>query len=106
DRADRVVIHGDPMGLRRLLTNLLENACKFGGGARSRLVAQDDVAVLEIEDDGPGICDTDLEKVFEPFYRGEPSRSRGTGGSGLGLAAVRSIARLHGGDVILRNRRE
>ena len=52
----------------------------------------------------PGVPPSDLEKVFEPFYRGEPSRSRETGGSGLGLAAVRSIARGHGGDAVLRNR--
>ena len=60
--------------------------------------------MVEIEDDGPGIPDQDAEKVFEPFYRREPSRSRQTGGSGLGLAVVRSIARGHGGDVVLSNR--
>jgi signal transduction histidine kinase len=46
----------------------------------------------------------EIERLFEPFYRGEPSRSRETGGAGLGLAVVRSIARGHGGDVTLRNR--
>jgi two-component system, OmpR family, sensor kinase len=104
DRADRVVIDGDPMGLRRMLVNLIENACKFGGGARSRLFSEDGFAVFQVEDDGPGIPEGELEKVFEPFYRGEPSRSRETGGSGLGLAAVRSIARIHGGDARLHNR--
>jgi signal transduction histidine kinase len=104
DKAERVVITGDPMGLRRMLINLIENACKFGGGARTRLLTEPGWAMLEIEDDGPGIRDADLDRVFEPFYRAEPSRSRETGGSGLGLAAVRSIARLHGGDVLLRNR--
>ena len=104
ERCERLVISGDPMGLRRLLTNLVENACKFGGSCRTRVFAEDGCAVIQVEDDGPGVPEGDLEKVFEPFYRGEPSRSRETGGSGLGLAAVRSIARAHGGDAILRNR--
>jgi signal transduction histidine kinase len=60
--------------------------------------------VVEITDDGPGIPLADVERVFEPFYRREPSRSRQTGGIGLGLAVVRSIARGHGGDVALLNR--
>jgi len=61
-------------------------------------------AVVEIDDNGPGIPPADRERVFEPFYRREPSRNRKTGGAGLGLAIVRSIARGHGGDVALFNR--
>jgi signal transduction histidine kinase len=103
-RGDKVVIDGDPMALRRLFTNLLENAVKFGTRARARVFRDDAFAVVEIADDGPGIPPADIERVFEPFYRREPSRSRQTGGIGLGLAVVRSIARGHGGDVILVNR--
>lgn len=103
-RGDKVVIEGDPMALRRLFTNLLENAVKFGSRARARVFHDEAYAVVEIADDGPGIPPTDIERVFEPFYRREPSRSRQTGGIGLGLAVVRSIARGHGGDVILLNR--
>lgn len=103
-RGDKVVIEGDPMALRRLFTNLLENAVKFGSRARARIFQDDAYAVVEIADDGPGIPPSDIERVFEPFYRREPSRSRQTGGIGLGLAVVRSIARGHGGDVILVNR--
>jgi two-component system OmpR family sensor kinase len=106
ERCDPVVIEGDPIGLRRLVTNLLDNAVKFGGGATARVYQKDGAAVLEVDDDGPGVSDADRERVFEPFYRGEPSRSRSTGGAGLGLAVVRSIARGHGGDAVLENRAE
>jgi signal transduction histidine kinase len=106
ETGDKVVLEGDPMALRRLFANLLDNAVKFGGRARARVSRVGATVVVEIDDDGPGIPPTDRERVFEPFYRREPSRSRRTGGSGLGLAIVRSIARGHGGDVDLVNRRE
>ena len=101
---DKVIIEGDPVALRRLFTNLLENAVKFGGRARARVYRDANSAYVEIEDDGPGIPPEDAERVFEPFYRREPSRSRQTGGIGLGLAVVRSVARGHGGDVVMINR--
>ena len=104
ERAERVVVEGDPIDLKRLFNNLLENAVKFGGGARVGVAAAGDAAVVEIEDHGPGLPEGELERVFEPFYRHEASRSRDTGGIGLGLPVVRSIARAHGGDATLHNR--
>jgi signal transduction histidine kinase len=104
ETGEKVILEGDPMALRRLFANLLDNAVKFGGQARTRVFRQEASAVVEIDDDGPGIPPQDGERVFDPFYRREPSRNRQTGGAGLGLAIVRSIARGHGGDVSLVNR--
>jgi len=104
DRAEKVVIDADSLALRRLLTNLLDNAVKYGARARCTLSVHDRLAEIDIEDDGPGVPATELSRVFDPFYRREPSRNRQTGGIGLGLSVARSIARAHGGDVALQNR--
>ncbi|HYE46525.1 MAG TPA: ATP-binding protein [Caulobacter sp.] len=104
DRTEKLVIEGDPVALRRLVANLVENALKYGGVARGRVYREAGEAVIEVEDDGPGIPEHERERVFEPFFRGEPSRNRETGGIGLGLAVVRSVARAHGGDAELINR--
>lgn len=92
-----------PQALRRCLNNLVENALRYG--ARARISIEDDDAALRIvvRDDGPGIPEQDLERVFEPFFRLEQSRNRDSGGTGLGLAIARNIARWHGGDIHLRN---
>jgi len=62
--------------------------------------------VIRVLDEGPGIPQEEIEKAFEPFFRGEASRSRETGGTGLGLGIARNIARAHGGELSLRNRPE
>jgi signal transduction histidine kinase len=94
-----------PLALKRALANLVNNASTYGGSARIRLVPPNHgMLVIEVEDDGPGIPPAELERVFEPFHRGEPSRNRETGGVGLGLPIARNIFRAHGGDVTLANR--
>jgi signal transduction histidine kinase len=93
-----------PMALKRAVGNLLDNASFYGTRARGRVERVFDEVRIVIDDDGPGIAEAELERVFDPFVRLEGSRSRETGGAGLGLAIARSIARAHGGDVKLRNR--
>jgi len=95
-----------PLALRRALTNLAENAVAYGARARVALIAQDAQIVIRIDDDGPGIPEAEFAQVFEPFYRLERSRSRETGGTGIGLCVVQSVAQAHGGEVRLSNRKE
>ncbi len=92
-----------PLALKRCLNNLIENAVKYG--QRAQITVQDEPrgVTVRVRDGGPGIPDEELEKVFEPFYRLEASRSRDTGGTGLGLPIARNIARAHGGDLVLHN---
>jgi signal transduction histidine kinase len=96
--AKPVIVSGDPMLLRRMIRNLLENAKLYGKPPIEVTVAkQDDQAVLNVLDHGPVIVEEARERLFSTFYR-IPGRS-GTKGTGLGLALVRQIARRHGGDV-------
>ncbi len=95
-----------PTALNRALRNLIDNAVRYGGVARVTLTHEPGIAVITIADDGPGLPDDQLEAVFEPFVRLDASRSRDTGGVGLGLAIARTIIQAHGGTVVLRNRKE
>ncbi|MFZ1640271.1 MAG: ATP-binding protein [Candidatus Contendobacter sp.] len=92
-----------PLALKRCLTNLVDNALKYGQRADITVADAPERLTLTIRDRGPGIPGTELEKVFEPFYRLEGSRSRDTGGTGLGLSIARNTARAHGGELTLRN---
>jgi len=93
-----------PLALRRCLTNLVDNAIRYGGRTIVRAEETPAGIFLRVLDEGPGIPEEQLEHAFEPFVRGEASRSRETGGTGLGLGIARNIARAHGGDLVLRNR--
>lgn len=96
-----VTVEADALGLQRLFGNLLDNAVKYGARGRVLVFQDDGHAVVEIADDGPGLAQSELERVFQPFYRAEAARTLDGGGVGLGLAVARSIARAHGGDVTL-----
>jgi signal transduction histidine kinase len=99
-------ISGRPQALRRALGNLIENALKYGCDVSIAVEQDEKYLRITVEDRGPGLPESELERVFEPFYRLESSRNRETGGVGLGLAIVRQIARGHGGDAVLENRAE
>ena len=93
-----------PSEIRRATRNLIENAARYGGEARVSLATEGESFVVTVNDNGPGIPEDKLEEVFEPFVRLEASRNAATGGAGLGLTLARSIAKEHGGDVVLENR--
>jgi signal transduction histidine kinase len=94
-----------PLALKRCLGNLVQNAIRHGARATIR-IEDGKQLVLRVLDEGPGIPEDMLDKVFEPFFRLEASRNRDTGGTGLGLSIARDIAQAHGGTLTLRNRAE
>jgi signal transduction histidine kinase len=93
-----------PGALRRAITNLLDNAVKYGKRAQAAITYTTKAIEITIDDEGPGIPEAELPRVFQPFYRVEESRSRNTGGTGLGLAITQSIVQTHGGELTLANR--
>jgi signal transduction histidine kinase len=93
-----------PNALKRAFTNLLDNAVKYGKRAQAAIASAGKAIEITIDDEGPGIPDAELPKVFQPFYRVEDSRNRDSGGTGLGLAIAQSIVQTHGGELILANR--
>jgi signal transduction histidine kinase len=104
--AGRLTARVQPNLLRRAIRNLIENGVKYGGAARVEVRDLGDRLAIEVTDRGPGIAEAELGQVQEAFYRVEPSRSRDTGGSGLGLTLVRAAAQAHGGSLELENRPE
>jgi signal transduction histidine kinase len=100
-----VTISCRPNALRRAISNLVDNAVKYGRSASVGLALDAEHIVITVEDEGPGIPRNERERVFEPFYRIESSRDPGTGGVGLGLSVTRSIIWEHGGEIVLANRK-
>jgi signal transduction histidine kinase len=112
---DAVTIHaGDeplwvratPMGVRRILDNLIDNGLRHGSAVTVRVERVGETIDLIVEDDGPGVPDAMLARLGEPFIRGDASRNRETGGAGLGLAIVRALVARDGADVMFANRSE
>ena len=96
---------GRPLALKRALTNLIDNAVKYGTSALVTLRHDRKRLVITIDDNGPGVPPGLIPQLFQPFFRGEPSRNRATGGFGLGLPSALSIIRAQGGTLTLDNRK-
>lgn len=107
--ADGCILRGDPHLLERAVNNLLDNAVRHApsdGEVIVRCEIDDDKIKFAIRDTGPGFSSEELQRAFEPLYRGEASRSRSTGGSGLGLTIAQRIVRRHGGELTAGNHPE
>ncbi|MEM9107048.1 MAG: ATP-binding protein [Pseudomonadota bacterium] len=101
--AQRIVINCRPIAMKRALRNLIDNAVRYGEVAEIGYATDGDHVSITVSDNGPGIPETQLDEVFEPFLRLEESRSGETGGIGLGLAIARSNVHAHGGTLRLEN---
>lgn len=104
--AFNVTVTGRRVGLRRAFGNLVDNAERYGNGATVTLSRDKRFAKVTVEDSGLGIPPDRLETMFQPFIRGDDSRSLDTGGAGLGLSIARTIVIAHGGLITLENREE
>jgi signal transduction histidine kinase len=89
------------LALRRILTNLVDNALRYGKSAKLELGENADQVTLMVDDEGPGIPASKRKLLLEPFTRMEQSRARHTGGAGLGLAIVRQLVEAHGGEIAI-----
>jgi signal transduction histidine kinase len=101
-----VRVEGKASELRRALRNLIENAIRYGTKAQVSMKVDGKTVDLIVEDEGPGIPEQSIDQVTKPFVRLEESRNTETGGHGLGLTITRAIAERHGGELVLRNRKE
>lgn len=104
-RQNRIPFSGRSIALKRAFTNLIYNAISYAESVSVMVFARHQSIIVRIDDNGPGIPEEELEHVFTAFYRGEQSRSRDTGGVGLGLAVTRDIIESHHGKITLSNRR-
>lgn len=103
---DRILYECAPIGMKRVINNLINNAIKYGDCAKVAIIENATDVQIVISDKGPGIPEDQHQKVLQPFYRCEASRNRDTGGVGLGLSIAQSIIEAHGGELILSNLKE
>lgn len=101
---NHALVMGRLIGLKRAFTNIIGNAVKYAHHVKVTIASEAGQVVIDVEDDGPGIPQGEFEKVFHPFYRIEDSRSRKTGGTGLGLTIAQAVIQAHGGTIALSNR--
>ncbi len=101
----QLVFHGRMLALKRALTNLIENGIKYGNRVEVSLIKDNDIAQIKVVDEGPGIPEDAMRRVFSPFFRVDTARSLQVQGSGLGLSVARDIIRAHGSDIELINRK-
>lgn len=103
-----VMVNADKKRIRQVLINLMENAIKYGDKAKNQILVRffdmDEHYLIEVKDNGPGIPEESLPRIFERFYRTDKGRSRDTGGSGLGLAIVKHIIEAHGQSIRVRSK--
>jgi signal transduction histidine kinase len=103
-KTEAVTISSAPLALTRAVRNLVINAATHGGGAFVSVGLQDSNALITIDDEGPGIPQQSMPRVFEPFFRVDPARRKSGPGAGLGLAIAKEIVERHGGKLTLQNR--
>ena len=106
EQGSQAVLQLRPLAIGRLFSNLIDNALKHGGSARVAAMSNGKEVSVRVRDNGPGVPQDMLEKVFDPFVRVENSRSRETGGAGLGLTIARALAEKNGATLTLRNHPE
>lgn len=109
DDSEHPIVNGDREQLRRVVVNLVDNAVRYAHSQvavdlKPQSLGDGDRVLLTVTDDGPGLPPEERERVFDRFYRAESSRSRDSGGTGLGLPIVRDLVRAHQGNVELRAR--
>ena len=102
--AERLIVSGDRAALARVVGNLIDNALKYGREADVSVTAVGHSIEVMVDDRGPGIPASERERIFEPFLRLDPSRSRERGGAGLGLALARQLVAGHGGSIAVEDR--
>jgi signal transduction histidine kinase len=103
-KMEAVTIASAPLALTRAVRNLVINAATHGGGAFVTVGLKDRAALITIDDEGPGIPEQSMSRVFEPFFRVDPARRKSVSGAGLGLAIAKEIVERHGGKLTLQNR--
>jgi signal transduction histidine kinase len=103
-KMESVTVLSAPLALTRAIRNLVINAATHGGGAFVTVGLENSTASITIDDEGPGIPDQSMSRVFEPFFRVDPARRKSGPGAGLGLAIAKEIVERHGGKLTLQNR--